>query len=126
MAGNNGGFRMVDEEVSNIPDADCRNHRSAIDMGAQVLQQIRAEIAEGNYQVTSEHCEKPVVICSLVAVAKDDGSARLIHDCSRPMPCGKSINGHATLTSKQCFDSVDDAVELIKDGYSIRNKLKIL
>ena len=81
-------------------------------MGAQVLQQIRAEIAEGNYQVTSE---KPVVICPLAAVAKDDGSARLIHDCS--MPRGMSINDHATLTNKQCFDSVDDAVELIKDGY---------
>ena len=80
-------------------------------MGAQVLQQIRAEIAEGNYQVTSE---KPVVICPLAAVAKDDGSARLIH-CS--MPRGMSINDHATLTNKQCFDSVDDAVELIKDGY---------
>ena len=80
-------------------------------MGAQVLQQIRAEIAEGNYQGTSE---KPVVICPLAAVAKDDGSARLIH-CS--MPRGMSINDHATLTNKQCFDSVDDAVELIKDGY---------
>ena len=66
MAGINDGFRIVDEDVSHIHVADCWNHRSAIDMSAQVLQQIRAEIAEGNYQVTSE---MPVVICPLAAVA---------------------------------------------------------
>ena len=48
------------------------------------------------------------------SVKKDSSELRLIHDCS--MPRGLGVNSYIDI-EKQSFQTIDDAVSLLKKGY---------
>ena len=63
-------------------------------------------MTQGNYVITSQ---PPIIVSSLGAIPKTDSKVRLIHDCSRP--AGQAVNDFATLSDKQSFQTIDDAVK---------------
>lgn len=102
------GFNIIND--SKLPgQTEVLNYSSAIAAHDAVEGQILEEIQEGRYIVV-EH--KPTIISALGAIPKPDGGVRIIHDASRPT--GHAINDFAMLESKIKYQSVDDAVKLIK------------
>ena len=73
---------------------------------------IIKEIQKGNYVVTDR---VPTIVRPIGAVPKSDGGYRLIHDCS--LPKGACLNDFSPDFDKCSYESVDDAVSLIKPGY---------
>ena len=94
------------------------NYKSATNASVKsvVKQTIASEIAEGNYVVT---LTKPVIISALGAIPKPDSTeVRLIHDCSR-LP-GQTNNDYISTCSFK-FQTLDDAVKLLKPSYFMAN-----
>ena len=112
MKGISSGFRIVKQDAiwkeSHLP-----NHRSALHPQVRpfIDEIITREIEAGNYIVSSR---KPAVISPLGAVPKSDGGYRLIHDCSVPAETG--VNSQAPEFDKYTYESVDNAVAMIKPG----------
>ena len=78
----------------------------------KVEEALLSEIAAGNY-VPVNH--KPTIVSALGAVPKPDSDElRLIHDCSMPPKLG--VNSYINI-EKQKFQTVDDAVKVVKRGY---------
>ena len=73
-----------------------------------------AELNSGHYRLAEV---KPRIVNVLGTVPKKDSPEfRIIHDCSQPQ--GFAVNAHAgPHTVKQKYQSVDDALRLIKPGY---------
>jgi hypothetical protein len=107
------GFDIINPDAD-LHDVFTQNHRSALDPDNvnEMDAVIRAEIDEGNYVITDV---KPVIVSALGAVRKSDGSIRPIHDCSLPVNSG--VNAHAPTFEHYSYESVDDAVKLIKPGF---------
>lgn len=105
------GFRVT----TSTPFKQVRveNYRSATDPSSFSLveKQIRTEIIEGRYLVVRE---PPLIISALGAIPKGGGGIRLIHDASRPD--GEALNDYAILEGKLKFQSLDDAVNLLRPG----------
>ena len=58
---------------------------------------------------------KPTIVSALGAVPKPDSDdLRLIHDCS--MPPKRGVNSYIDI-DKQKFQTIDDAVKVIRKGY---------
>ena len=104
------GFKIVDLDAHIIP-AEMNNYKSTTLKKDAVEKQIKTEISEGRYQITSE---KPTLISALGAIEKPDGGIRLIHDCSRPM--GLGLNEYATQNFKIKYQTVKEACDLLKPG----------
>jgi hypothetical protein len=90
-----------------------QNHKSALDSNVRqrMDELILEEINAGNYIVTDK---KPVIVSALSCVPKSDGDIRPIHDCSLPAEGG--LNYYAPVFEHQSYESVDNAVKLIKQG----------
>ena len=107
------GFQLLPSDAP-IQPAKMNNYFSTVNplVRDRVEKQILEEIAVGNYVSTSV---KPTIISALGAVPKPDSEdLRLIHDCS--MPPGQGVNNYIEI-EKQKFQTLDDAVKLIKQGY---------
>ena len=76
-------------------------------------EQIQKEIDLGNYIKVNYI---PDIVSPFGAIPKDDGSVHIIHDCSLP-EVGSSVNGYAKLEEKIKYQSIDDAVALLGQGY---------
>lgn len=108
------GFDIIDPE-SLVSPVEVENHKSVgkhSELYAAVHSQILKEIDLGNYIITDH---KPLIVSPLGAIPKDDGSIRLIHDCS--LPKEGSVNDYASVYDKQKFQTIDDAVALCYKGY---------
>ena len=109
------GFRLTSLDPSTVPPAELENYKSATNEHnfSKVEKQIIAEVRAGRYQVS---VEKSKLISALGAVPqKDSADVRIIHDCSRP--AGFAVNDYAAPSEKQSFQTLDDALALIKPGY---------
>ena len=106
------GFKVVDHCDVEIP-AELKNHMSATNhkMYEKVNKQIQYEIDHGHYVKISH---KPLIVSPLAAIEKADGSVRIIHDASRPV--GNSLNDLVLYLPHQSYQSVQDAIQLIKPG----------
>ena len=62
------------------------NHASAYQVEKELLDQIQI----GHYIIADR---KPAVVSAMVAIPKEDGSVRLIHDGSRPI--GAAMNDYS-------------------------------
>lgn len=109
------GFDIIEPD-SRLTEVFVQNHKSALDpvnryrMDELILEEIQA----GNYIVTDE---KPKIVSALAAIPKSDMDIRPIHDCSIPAERG-CLNSFAPKFEHQSYESVDDAVRLIKqDSY---------
>ena len=105
------GFHLVSER--NFEPVDCDNYSSTSDPKYRDLveKQILLEIEEGRYEVVSE---KPTIVSALGVIPKSSGGIRLIHDASRPY--GLALNDYAKTESKQKFQTLDSAVDLLSQG----------
>jgi len=119
LEGIQNGFKIMNLDA-NPPPADMDNYQSALEAKDIVEQQILHEINEGHYL---EVHQKPTIVSALGAIPKPDGGIRLIHDASKP--AGHSINDYATLESKITYQTIKDAVQLIKpNSYIAKVDLK--
>ena len=59
--------------------------------------------------------EKPTIVSALGALVKKNGKIRLIHDASKPEDI--SLNSYAVMEEKLRFESIDNAEQLLQDGY---------
>ena len=109
------GFSIIDNN-SNIFPADVPNHNSVncnSHFYKEVNKQVLKEIENGNYVVCKD---KPLIISPMGAIPKDDGTARIIHDCS--LPSGGAVNDYASDPEKYSFETMDNVAKLIsKDCY---------
>ena len=106
------GFQIVPVNVKFKP-AEMHNNDSATEavIRNKVEQTLLEEKAEGNYMVVNK---KPTIISALKAVPKPDSDEiRLIDDCSQPK--GSALNDYAEIDSFK-FQSVDDAIALLREG----------
>ena len=106
------GF-MITDISENVPSVEVQNQASAtlphnID---KVSSQILSEIQEGRYVTVKE---KPTIVSPLAAIAKDDGTVRLIHDASKPV--NLALNDCVLYHDKVKYQSIQDAVNLLKPG----------
>ena len=96
--------------------AEMHNYASATEpvVRNKVKQTLLEEVAEGNNMVVDK---KPTIISALKAVPKPDSDEiRLIHDCSQLK--GSVLNKYAETDSFK-FQSLDDAIVLLIEGYHI-------
>ncbi|XP_076078791.1 uncharacterized protein LOC143048808 [Mytilus galloprovincialis] len=104
------GFDIID--TSDIPlNIQAKNHPSASPSGplySKAHAQVLIEIENGNYIFADE---KPKIISPMGVIPKTGGGIRLIHDCSRPE--GSAVNDFAGNSSKQIFQTLDDATKLV-------------
>lgn len=108
------GFDICDPESDPSP-VETDNYSSAtnVDTRDKVEEQIRSEIANGNY-ITVDY--KPTIISALGAIPKPGSNdIRLIHDCSQPP--GASVNDYAELEYKIKYQSISDAAEMVRPNY---------
>ena len=109
------GFRLTSDECK-LPDSTANNDKSANNHAPELKEKmdiyIKQEIAEGKLKVADT---EPQIVSPIFALPKSDGSIRLIQDCSKP--CGKSLNDKASCEYKIRYQSVQDAVQLLKKGY---------
>ena len=96
------GFKVVEQD----------NYGSALTNAKLVEKEIKNEITEGRYIIVKE---KPTIVSALGAVIKKSGSARIIHDGSKPE--GYSLNSFAVLHEKKKFETIRNAEALIHKGY---------
>jgi hypothetical protein len=95
------------------------NYSSAFRVGTQVENQIKTEIALGNYVVTKMI---PTIVSSLGHVPKSNGNIRLIHDGSQPV--GNSLNSYTSDTNCSYMD-MRHALKLIRpNNYLAKVDLK--
>ena len=107
------GFQLLPKDA-NIRPAEMDNYFSTTNPAARdkVEETLLSEIEAGNYVSVAG---KPTIVSALGAVPKPDlDDLRLIHDCS--MPFGKGVNSYIDI-DKQKFQTIDDTVKLIKQGY---------
>lgn len=106
------GFDITDKG-QNIKPAEAANSKKAeIQYRDAVEKQIRKEIELGRYVTVDK---KPKIVSPISCVPKEDGSVRLIHDCSQP--AGHAINDYSEKGEKLSFVSVDSAVNLVRKGW---------
>ncbi len=107
------GFHIIEPE-GNLLSAEMPNHRSATDPQVRpyVEELILNEINSGNYIMCNS---KPNIVSAIGAVPKSDGGYRLIHDCS--LPKVGALNNYAPEMDKYSYETVDQAVSLLKPGY---------
>ena len=67
-----------------------QNHASAYQHRAQVEKELLDQIQMGHYIIADR---KPAMVSAMVAIPKEDGSVRLIHDGSRPI--GAAMNDYS-------------------------------
>ena len=91
--------------------AMVENYISAINNKEAVEEQIKEELTEHRYVITTS---QPTLVSALGAIKKPGGGIRLIHDCSRPT--GKAINDYAHLEEKIKYQTVNETVKLVKQG----------
>ena len=105
------GFHVVSS--FDFSPAECDNYNSALDVQTRPLveKQIRTEILEGRYKITTD---KPTIVSALGAVPKSNGGIRLIHDASRP--AGQALNDYAQLELNLQYQSIKDVEKLICPG----------
>ena len=99
------------------------NYRSATnpDTRPKAEAQILEEIKEGHYVVSPDRLTLTSAIGAIPK--KNSESVRLIHDCSQPS--GTAVNDYAPLGPKLQYQSVDDAVKLMRPhGYSAKIDLR--
>ena len=71
------------------------------------------ERESGNYVIVNN---QPTIVSAIGAVPKPDSDyVRLIHDCS--MPESHGLNSYANDVNHFQFQSLDDAIRLLKPGY---------
>jgi len=116
------GFHIIDKEAI-VYTASMDNYKSATNKHAcqKVEKQILTEIQEGRYVVSSS---KPTIVSALGAIPKaESDDLRLIHDCSQPS--GLAVNDYASLDEKTKYQSVQDAVDILKpNSYLAKVDLK--
>ena len=110
MDGVRNGFYLVNEQGYEAVEQD--NYKSALTNASIVEKEIKNEIEEGRYVVVQE---KPLIVSAMGSILKDNGSARLIHDGSKPN--GLSLNSFATIDEKKKFETIKHAEALIENGY---------
>jgi hypothetical protein len=113
LEGVRSGFHIIDREAA-LHTASMNNYKSATDRSVRgkVEAQIISEIEEGRYVVTSS---KPTIVSALGAIPKaGTDEIRLIHDCSQPS--GLAVNDYASLDEGTRYQSVQDAVRILKPG----------
>ena len=112
LGGIRDGFRLT-SAGSNFSSVEMENYNSTTSPEAHQLvhDQIKAELDNGRYQITSS---KPTIVSALGAIPKEGNKIRLIHDCSRPE--GFSLNSFAE-TDPVRFQSVSEAASKIKPNY---------
>lgn len=107
LSGIEHGFELVNDRLDSIVSGEAKNSHSAeVTYRSEVEAEILKEIHLGRYEIVYD---KPKIISPISVVPKDDGSIRLIHDCSQPE--GRSVNSYA-LPDKHQFASVDKAVAM--------------
>jgi len=108
------GFDIVDVNCEPVR-VEVDNHPSALP-GSPYFElasvQIQQEIENGNYIQVSE---PPIIVSPMGVIPKSDGGVRIIHDCSRPH--GFAVNDYVSSEERHCFQSVDDAANLVKKGH---------
>lgn len=106
------GFKLVDRTEVTEP-VDMKNHPSCFTKSnkKKVEKLIRSEIDAGRYVPIGR---KPLICSPLAAIAKDDGSVRLIHDASRPH--NVALNDYADIHTEVHYEHVKDALKLIEPG----------
>ena len=107
------GFNIIDPHASLQP-AYQSNHQSVranFDIADEL---IMKEVKKGNYIVCDDSVALPTIVSPLGLVPKSDGGHRLIHDCSAPS--GKCLNDYSLQLDKCKYESVDSAVDLLKQG----------
>ena len=107
------GFQLLPKDAK-IQPAEMHNYNSTTNPAARekVEASLLSEIEAGNYVPVPN---KPTIVSALGAVPKPDSDdLRLIHDCS--MPPKKGVNTYINI-EKQKFQTIDDAVSVIKKGY---------
>ena len=105
------GFHVVNS--FNFSQVECENYFSATNKSDRIKVEkvIRNEMLEGRYITVSE---KPTIVSALGAIPKQNGGVRLIHDGSRPS--GLALNDFASLDNHLRFQTLDDAVDMLKPG----------
>ena len=111
LEGITNGFKLI-EDTNSIPIAYAPNHKSALQNSIVTTNIVMDEISKGRYHVCVGW--KPRIISPLGLVPKSNGDFRLIHDCS--MLHGQCVNDITVEMDKQKYQSVDDAVALMKPG----------
>ena len=106
------GFKIADV-CDKVKSVEVENHCSAMcpENFEKVSKQVCQEIQEGRYVCVNE---KPTIVSPLAAITKKDHSVRLIHDASRPE--NSALNDYVTVLDKVKYQSVQDAVSLLKPG----------
>ena len=97
--------------------AEIKKHKSSNDplVRVSVEKQLLAGIREGHY-CTCTSKTRPTIVSPLAAIPKaDSNDVRLIHDCS--VPRGLAVNDYCSEQESFCFESVTDALKLVKKGY---------
>jgi len=113
------GFNITNIK-KDITPVRMENYKSTLENREAVEKQILTEIDEGRYVVVDS---PPTIVSALGAIPKDDGSVRLIHDCSRPV--GSGVNDYAVLDYDIKYQTVRDAGELlVSEGYMAKVDLK--
>jgi hypothetical protein len=114
LSGIKHGFDIVDKGAKPKP-VFSPNHPSA-KPGSKlynlVHKQVCAEIAAGNYVITSD---QPTIVSPLCAIPKDENSVRLIHDASYPE--GLALNDYATLTEKDKYETIETATAMMTPNW---------
>ena len=108
------GFDIANKEIDIKPVETANSKKAEIQFRDAVEKQIRKEIELGRY-VKVDH--KPKIVSPISCVPKEDGSVRLIHDCSQP--AGHAVNDYSEKGEKLSFVSVDSAVDLVRKGWNM-------
>jgi hypothetical protein len=110
------GFRIITDDVEhrNELHIESNNHKICNEprIRKQIEQQLLTEIIEGKYVITTR---KPSIISPLLAIPKDNGSVRILQDCSKPL--GSSVNDRASSDFKIRYQGVQDAINLLKPDH---------
>ena len=121
LEGVTNGFQLCTKFGPRYP-VNPENYSSAFRVSTQVENQIKTEIALGNYVVTKMI---PTIVSSLGDVPKSNGNTfciRLIHDGSQPV--GNSLNSYTSDTNCSYMD-MRHALKLIKpNNYVAKVDLK--
>ncbi len=107
------GFHIVTDD-RDIESVEISNHKVCdnAEIRNKIEHQLISEICDGKYVITSK---KPSIVSPLFAIPKDNGTVRIIQNCSAPL--GDSVNDRASTEFKVKYQTVQDAVKLLQNGY---------
>ena len=98
------GFAITNIK-KDIKTVHMDNYSSTFENREAIEKQIMTETEEGRYVIVKS---SPKIVSALGAIPKDDGSVRLIHDCSRPE--GNGLNDYAVLD----YDKIPDSTGCVR------------